>query len=457
MQCRILLVDDEILKLMTLRDALVEKGHMVETCATGEAAMEKFKISRFDIVILDLKLPDISGLELLEHFREMEPDVAVIMMTAYGTISTAVEAMRLGAHDFATKPFLNDELILKIDHILSYRELRSKASYLERELLSQRGLENLVGNSPPMERVFELIRIVAPTDSTVLLCGESGTGKQVTAHAIHKLSPFNEGPFINISCGALAPNLLESELFGHEKGAFTGAANRKIGRFELAEGGIIFLDDIDDVDISLQVKLLRVLQDRDFERVGGTKTISVNARVIAATKKDLYQCVEMGTFRRDLYYRLNVFPITLPPLHERLEDIPALTDNFLSKKRGKNARKVTRVTNEALELLIQHSWPGNIRELENVIERALIICPDNTLDRDSLSFFRPTFDIKQETDIGNLLDSKTLSHREIMARFEKEVISAALRKTAGNKAHAASLLKIPRSTLVDRIHKLGLE
>jgi len=457
MKNRILLIDDEILKLMTLSDTLLERGYEVETCESGKEALERFENSTFDIIIVDLKLPDISGLDLLKEFKQKEPDTAVVMMTAYGTIDVAVEAMRLGAHDFVAKPFLNDELLMKIERVLSYKELKNKASLLERELLGQKELRELVGSSSSMQRVGELIQIVGPTDSTVLICGESGTGKQLAADAVHRISLFREGPFVNISCGTLAPNLLESELFGHEKGAFTGANARKIGRFELAQNGTIFLDDVDDIDISLQVKLLRVLQDKEFERVGGTKTIQANVRVISATKKDLHQCVESGTFRRDLYYRLNVFPIVLPPLRERLEDIPELVNHFLLRWGRKKGQDGPRITKEALSKLMQHSWPGNVRELENIIERTLVVSSSNVIDIDSLDFFEAAHESLTWRGLGEIVERASMSYRESMSSFEKELISTVLRKAAGNKSHAAALLRIPRTTLVDRIRKLGLE
>ncbi|HDI00705.1 MAG TPA: sigma-54-dependent Fis family transcriptional regulator, partial [Firmicutes bacterium] len=359
---RVLLVEDDRVARVPLRDDIAEAGYDVDEAGSAEEALELLGKKGYDVVVTDLRMPGMDGIELLERIKAESPDTEVIVITAYGTVRTAVRAMKLGAYEYLTKPFDNEELLLLLERIRRMREVMEENVRLRRRLEERYRLEDMVGKGHKMQEVFRLIRTVASSDSTVLLQGETGTGKELAAHAIHELSPRRDGPFVKVSCAALSRELLESELFGHVKGAFTSAVKDKPGKFELADGGTIFLDEVDDIPLELQVKLLRVLQEREFERVGGTRTIRVDVRVIAATKVDLLERVRRGLFREDLYYRLNVVPIRLPPLRERKEDVPLLMEHFL-RKLGAEGR--IEMTPEAMKLLMDYDWPGNVRELEN--------------------------------------------------------------------------------------------
>lgn len=377
MSKRILIVDDEKVFSSYLDQILARKGYESQVAPNGEEALAVCEHAEFDLILSDIKMPKMDGMALLKALRQKSLqagneglDIAVIMMTAHGTIETAVEAMKLGASDYITKPFNAQEVLLVIEKVFEQQRLKEENRYLRSEVLGKYTVENIISQSPKMERVFQLIANVAMTDSTVMIQGETGTGKELVARAIHFGSKRKRKNFVAINCGALADNLLESELFGHEKGSFTGAIRQKIGKFELADQGTLFLDEIGNVSPAMQMKLLRVLQERQFERVGGTRTLETDVRIIAATNEDLEQAVEAGRFREDLYYRINVIPINLPPLRQRKEDIPLLAQHFVEKH---GRRRIHAISDEAIHTLMTYDWPGNVRELENIIERSIIL------------------------------------------------------------------------------------
>ena len=374
---RILIVDDEKVFSGYLDQILSRKGFESQVANNGDEALAACERANFDLIISDIKMPKMSGIELLKTLRGKSLksgndvlDVAFVMMTAHGTVETAVEAMKLGASDYITKPFNAQEVLMVIDKVFEQQRLKEENRYLRNEVLGKYNVENIISQSPKMDRIFEMIANVAMTDSTVLVQGETGTGKELVARAIHYGSKRKRNKFVAINCGALADNLLESELFGHEKGAFTGAIKQKIGKFELADQGTLFLDEIGNVSPAMQIKLLRVLQERQFERVGGTRTIETDVRIIAATNENLEKAVEEGDFREDLYYRVNVIPIELPPLRERKEDIPLLAKHFVEKL---SHGRIKNVSEEAVRTLMSYDWPGNVRELENIVERSIIL------------------------------------------------------------------------------------
>src|SRR5208283_4692281 len=374
---KILIVDDEQSMRDFLAIMLKKEGHEVVTAENGTEALKAVQAEIFDLVITDVKMPGLDGIGVLKMIKEISADTIVILITAFATAETAVEAMKLGAYDYITKPFKIDEIKLIIQKAIEKRHLRKENVLLRREIKSRAGFDNFIGKSESMQKIFTLIMQVADTSSTVLITGESGTGKELVAKAIHFNSSRKDRPFVTVNCGALPETLLESELFGHMKGSFTGAVSSKQGLFEAAHGGTIFLDEISATTSALQIKLLRVLQDREFMRVGGTTTLKVDVRVIAASNKDLLEEVSKGAFREDLYYRLNVLPIVIPPLRDRRDDIPLLVDFFLSKECQGRERK--KITPEALKCLMSHRWPGNVRELENTVERLKILTPGDTI------------------------------------------------------------------------------
>jgi len=370
----ILIVDDERNYLLVLKALLADAGYEVITCDNAGEALEVTSSHDLDLVITDMRMPGVDGMEFLVQLRSLQPEIPVIMMTAYATVEKAVEAMKSGAFDYITKPFKNEELILTIRKALEMHRLKQENRLLSQELQERFKFGNIVGKSKAMRQVYEIIEKVAQTRASVLITGESGTGKELIARAIHFNSPRSDKPFVSVNCSALPETLLESELFGHERGAFTGAVTRRKGRFELAHNGTLFLDEVGDMSPALQVKLLRVLQEMRFERVGGTATLQVDARLVAASNRDLKREVEIGRFREDLYYRLKVVHIHMPPLRERRDDIPLLVHHFLRKVAKANGLPVKKVSHEALKYLYQYDWLGNVRELENVIERAVILC-----------------------------------------------------------------------------------
>ena len=370
---RILVVDDEPIVCESCQRILQEEGYEVECTLSGKEAFDKMRENPFDIVITDLKMPGIDGMEVLKTFRKGYPDVIVIMITGYSTVETAVEAMKVGAFDYIPKPFTPDEVSVVVKKALEKRNLMLENVYLRQELQGKYGFHNIVGKSKKMQEIYRIIAKVAMTDSTVLIYGQSGTGKELIARAIHFNSPRREKPFVPVDCAVLSENLLESELFGHIRGSFTGAVTTKPGLFEVADGGTVFLDEVGNISLAIQAKLLRVLQEREFTPVGGTKAKKIDIRLIAATNKDLEKMIKDETFREDLYYRLNIVPIYLPVLRERQEDIPLLASHFLKKYSDEMGKSVKGFAPEAMKRLMRYPWPGNVRELENVVERAVVM------------------------------------------------------------------------------------
>ncbi|MEW6619019.1 MAG: sigma-54 dependent transcriptional regulator [bacterium] len=437
MKKKILVVEDEEKIRNALVTILTKEGYLVTTAKNGQEALNK-PIQEFSLIITDLKMPQMDGLELLKRAKKISPDVIVIMITAFGTLKTAIEAMKQGAYDYITKPFELDEITIVV----------SKALQLHKEIKKEAKFDEIIGKSQKIKEIHELINQVAKTDTTVLIRGETGTGKELVAKAIHRLSLRQDKPFIPVNCVALPENLLESELFGHEKGAFTGAINQRLGRFELANTGTIFLDEVGEMDIPMQIKLLRVLQEREFERVGGTKTIKVDVKVIAATNRDLEKAVKEGKYREELFYRLNVVPIFLPPLRERKDDIPILLEHFLKIFNLRTNKNILGITKEAQELLTSYDWFGNIRELENVVERMVVLAKGDKIDIEDI----PNNIIKAK--------EKNLSFKESVyqakAQLERELLIKVLQEVGGNRTKAAKAIGVDRKTLQKKIKEYGL-
>ena len=438
---RVLIVDDEADVRMALADAL-GNGRTVVTAADAYQALAKFVEIRPDVVLTDLKLPGMDGIELMRRVRELDPECPVILLTASRRVETAVAAIRQGAADYIAKPINLDELQIVIERAIERRALRSEARDLRLRIADQR-IESIVGVSGAMERVRKIILQVAPSRACVLVAGESGTGKERVANAIHEHSPRAKQPFVKLHCAALAESLLESELFGHERGAFTGAVTRRDGRFQQADGGTLFLDEIGEISPAVQVKLLRFLQEHEFERVGGNKTIRVDVRVVAATHRDLLAEVKRGRFREDLFYRLNVVQIVVPPLRARRSDIPLLADRFLRQAARVNNSRVRAFTDEALECLVRYPWPGNVRELENAIERAVVMCLGDVIGVDDL----PPLLAPASRDEMPPVPGASL------AEIERFVILRTLEHTGGCKSHASRLLGITQRTIQNKLHQ----
>jgi DNA-binding NtrC family response regulator len=449
----ILIIDDKDSMRQMLSRTLESEGYEVETAKDGEGGLEKAKEKKYDLILADLKLPKMDGIEVLSSLKALDPEVAVIMMTAYGTIESAVEAMKQGAFDFLAKPFDTDHLNVLIKRALENRRLVAENILLREELAHNLGYAEIIGKCEKMKEVSRLIQKVAPSDTTVLLLGESGTGKELFARAIHNLSPRKEASYVAINCAAIPRELLENELFGSEKGAYTGAVARKMGKFEIAEGGTIFLDEVGDLDIALQAKLLRVLQDRTFERLGGTKTISVDIRLIAASNTDLKKAIEKNQFREDLYYRLSVFPITIPPLRERREDIPDLAEYFVKRYCAEMKKPKKNISKEALALLDKYHWPGNVRELENTIERAIILCEGKSILPEHLAIRIPT---PNEIRLREGAGLKEVG-QYAQAEAERALIVRILTQVRGNKRKAAQALKIDYTTLFEKIKRYSID
>ena len=452
----ILIVDDEKNYLLVLSAVLEDDGYEVLTALNGSEALEIQKRSDLDLIVTDMKMPGMSGIELLENIKAIDPDLPVIMMTAHGTVDKAVEAMQKGAYSYILKPFDNDRLIIYVKKAIAMFQVVKENRRLRDAVESQYRFGNIIAKSKVMQDVFKTIQKVSPSNATVLIEGESGTGKELAAKSIHFNSPRRDKPFIAVNCSALAENLLESELFGHEKGAFTGAASTKKGRFELADGGTLFLDEIGELSANLQVKLLRVLQEKTIERVGGVRTISVDIRIIAATNKNLKEEMVNGRFREDLFYRLDVVHIVMPPLRDRQDDIPLLVGHFIRKYESerKAAAPVTGVEQEVDRLFFNYSWPGNVRELENLIERVMILCSNDVI--------RVT-DLPQgfKDNVHNALHlegiPKDAKLYETLAMVEKAMIERALKMADNVQAHAAAMLGIGKSGLNQKIKKYNLE
>jgi DNA-binding NtrC family response regulator len=449
MSLRILVVEDEDKLRRVVELQLKGSGFEVDQAGSAEEALKL--ADRADLILTDLRLPGMTGLELLSQIRRQNSRTPVIVMTAFSTVENAVEAMKAGAVDFLPKPFSLDHLMAVVNKAIEVRTLRDENQKLREELGWRYQFDNLVGRSPAMREIFTTVNRVAATRATVLLAGESGVGKDMIARAIHQHSPRADRPFVKINCTAIPENLMESELFGYEKGAFTGANTTKLGKFEQADTGTVFLDEIGDVPASIQVKLLRILQEREFERLGSNKTRHIDVRVLAATNVDLRAALEQGTFREDLYYRLNVLPIDIPPLRERKEDIPFLAEHFVKKFAKDVGGRIESISETAIQKLLQYHWPGNVRELENVIERSMVLSPGPVLEPE---------DIKMDTAprrAQTAFDVPFLPEGMMLDEFERSIIREALNRANGNKSQAARLLGLTRNALRYRLSQMGIE
>ncbi len=449
----ILIVEDTDSMRQMLAKTFQAEGYQIETVTNGNSAIQALSSRKFDLIITDLKLNDIDGVEVLAAAKDLDTQTQVIVMTAYGSIETAVEAMKQGAYDFITKPFDPERLLVQAKKALENRRLASQNSLLKEVLASNHQFQEIIGTSPKMKEAISLVQKVAPSDTTVLLLGESGTGKELFARAIHHLSPRQDNPYIAINCAAIPRELLENELFGSEKGAFTGAYTKKLGKFELAEEGTIFLDEIGDMDIGLQAKILRVLQEKQIERLGGAKTINVDVRMLAASNIDLKEACDARHFRPDLYYRLSVFPIRIPPLRERREDIPALAEHFIKRFCQELNKPLQKLSSDALSLLEKYHWPGNVRELENTIERAVILCEGKRITPAHLAVRIPTTAEIRLREGAGLKEVGQYAQSEA----ERSLIVRVLEQTRGNKRKTADILKIDYTTLFDKMKKYQIE
>ncbi|OGQ07442.1 MAG: Fis family transcriptional regulator [Deltaproteobacteria bacterium RIFCSPLOWO2_12_FULL_40_28] len=457
MKAKILVVDDEVALTKALSKYLTQEGYAVDIAGDGPEAIEKFKTGHFDLLLTDLQMPNMDGVTLIKEIKALNPLVVCIVMTGFASIQSAVEATKAGAFHYVTKPFELDDIGLLIKKALEHTQLKGENQILQKQIKTRYGFENIIGTSDELNGVLKLVQKVADTDSTVLILGESGTGKELIARAIHYNSNRADKPLVPVNCGAIPENLLESELFGHVKGSFTGAINSKMGRFEMANGGTIFLDEIGDMSLRLQVKILRVLQERKFEPVGSTKTVEVDVRIITATHRNLEDLVAKGEFREDLYYRLNVIPLNIPPLRERVSDIPILVDYFLKSYSTANRVKEPIVTQDIMSLLMNYKWPGNIRELENTIERLVVLRPAQVIGLNDLpdKFLKATDTIFKNSALH--IPDAGISLKNAVNDFENTLILKALEKTGWNKNKAASLLRLNRTTLVEKIKKKQLE
>ncbi|MFQ5602617.1 MAG: sigma-54-dependent transcriptional regulator [bacterium] len=451
---KILIVEDDRNTLSGLVEILSEEGYEVAGVESAKKALKHLKKDAFDILLTDLKMDDMNGMELFERTLPLAPEMKTIVMTAYSSVKDAVEAMKKGVYEYLTKPLDLDELFIIIEKAIGEQNLQRENIELKKQVKSTYSFENIVGNSSALQRIFTTIVKVAKTHSTVLIRGESGTGKELVARAIHYNSPRINQALVEISCASFPETLLESELFGYEKGAFTGADGRKKGRFELAQGGTIFLDEIGDISESVQTKLLRVLQERTITRLGGTETIKVDVRVIAATNRDLEEAMKSGKFREDLYYRLNVIPIVLPPLRERKEDIPLLLEHFVKKYSMENKKPPPRISEEALQICMDYDWPGNVRELENAMENAIVLGEGATILPEHLPFgmFKKT---ESSLDLDFLKNSGH-TYKDKTEAAEKLILLDAIEKSGGNKSEAAKMLNISLRTMRYKIKKYKL-
>lgn len=441
---RILVVDDEEIVRQSLLAWFKEDGYDVDTAENADAALRLFETGKYSLILLDIKMPGMSGMDLLVKLKEYDPNAIIILITAYASVSSAVKALKSGAYDYITKPIDPDELSHIVEKALYQKNLEAENVKLKESIDEIARPDNLIGESHQMKEIYNLIHTVAQTDTTVLILGESGTGKELVAKAIHLNSKRKYFPMVTVNCGALPESLLESELFGHEKGAFTGAHYRRKGKFEMANGGTIFLDEIGTISNKVQVELLRVIETKQFTRVGGSETISSDFRVIAATNENLEELVKEGKFREDLYYRLNVFTIHIPPLRERVDDIPLLANYFLKKYTTSMNKKITGISDEAINFMLRYKWPGNVRELENAIERAVVICRNDKIQLEDLPF--KVSNNTQWTDV----EDKSLSE------VEKRHIALVLKENNWNISKSAEDLKIDRVTLYNKIKKYGL-
>ena len=449
---QVLIVDDEKVQREMLAGFLVKQGYGAVAAEDGQKALEKFKTGSFDLVLTDYRMPGMEGIQLLKEIKRLNPEAVVVIMTAYGTVGTAVAAMKEGAYDYLTKPIDLDELLLLIQRVEREVRLGRENRELKEQLREKFKVDFIVSTSRRMEEALNLVGRVAQSPATVLILGESGTGKELIARAIHYSSPRADKPFVTVNCAALPENLLESELFGHEKGSFTGAVARRIGRFEQADQGSIFLDEIGDLSLPLQMKLLRVLQEKEFERLGSNQTIRTDVRVIAATNRNLEVAIKKGNFREDLYYRLNVVTISLPPLRGRKEDIPPLIEHFLKKYNRENKKDIASLSKEARDLLFQYEYPGNVRELENIIERAVVLCRGDILTAQDLPL--NVRDVKIEASLERAKGGRSLP--ETLEEIERQVIAKALEKSGGVQTRAAEELGISERVLRYKMKKYNL-
>ncbi len=452
---RLLIIDDDPAHLKVVAAALERKGYDITTAPDGQSGIDELGNSLFDLVLTDLMMPGVDGMGVLNHVVEHCPDTICIILTGHATIKGAVEAVKIGAFDYITKPVTASELWVNVEKALKFKNLKEENVRLKRQLKKKYSHKNIIGTSEAIQKIFLLIEKVADTDSTVLINGPSGTGKELIARAIHYDSSRSDKPLVIINCGAIPEALLESELYGHEKGSYTGAHKARIGRFELANGSTIFLDEIGEMSPSLQVKLLRVLQDQRFERVGGTKTIHVDVRIIAATNKNLTAAINNGSFREDLYYRLNVIPIKVPSLTQRRSDIPLLISHFLKKFQKGQEPRIKGFSTEAIDALVENNWPGNVRELENVVKRITILCENEVADFPDLPEHIQQYSLSVQDDPGILFE-EGLSLDKAVKNYERKLILGAMEKSDGVKTKAAKLLKIKRTTLVEKIKKQNL-
>jgi len=439
---KILIVDDELIVRESLGGWLERDGHKVDKAASGEEALEKCQKTRYDILLLDIKMEGMSGLEVLKKVKENDPDLSVVMITAYGSIPSAIEAMKNGAHEYLLKPFDPDELMVLIEKIRKHQAETRETQFLREQYKERTRFESMIGQSRALQEVFDLIERIAPTDSTILIKGETGTGKGLAARAIHTKSRRGQGPFVVVNCGAFPEHLLESELFGYQKGSFTDAKTTKKGRLELAHGGTLLLDEVGEISTRMQIDLLRVLEDHIFYRVGGTQPIEADFRIIAATHKDLERAIKERTFREDLYYRLNVISFAMPPLREHKEDIPLLADYFLHRFAQETNKPVDQISREALDEMMLYDWPGNVRELGNAVERAVVIGRDRRILPRDLPIFRSEY---VSSPAGRTLKEVEMTH-----------LSSVLNETQWNVSKSAEILGIDRSTLYDKIKRYDL-
>ncbi len=451
---RILVIDDEEVMRDVLQTLLTQQGYVVTLAKDGAEGLALARKEAFDAAIVDVMLPEMGGLEVLEELKKTDPDLVVLMITAYASVETAITAMKKGAFDYVAKPFKHEEVLHILGNALNQRRLQDENRQLRTALKDQGRFTEIVGKSQRMVQVFGLITQAAPSRSTILVVGESGTGKELVAKAVHANSPRNDRAFIVVNSGSLPPDLLESNLFGHVKGAFTGAVYSKKGLFELADKGTLFFDEIGNIPVETQAKLLRVMQEREFMRVGGVETVKVDVRIVAATNVDLRHAVEEGRFREDLFYRLNVIAVQIPPLRQRKEDIPALVHHFIHKYSQENAKSVAEISSEALQCLMDYDWPGNVRELENVIERGVVLTTDGRIGRDLIpDHVRtvPSFHVPHMT-----VPPEGISLREVIGNFERRLIESTLESTHGVQKEAARLLGLKPTTLNEMIKRYGI-
>jgi len=454
---KILVVDDEDYMREIVRQALEGAGFQVEEAATGGAALEMMRRYPYDVIVTDLRLPGANGEKLLQEALTIFPETIVIIMTGYGNIQTAVDAIRQGAYDYLPKPFQLDEMVMRVEKGLQDRRLKSENSLLRSELQEKFQFANLIGNSPGMQQVYRMVTMVAQKTSTILISGETGTGKEVVARAIHYNGPRKDHPLVCVNCAAIPANLLEDELFGHVKGAFTGAHQHRIGRFEQANRGTLFMDEIGSMPLDLQVKLLRVLQEREFQKLGGTTSVKVDVRIIVATNEDLMEKVRSGGFREDLYYRLNVIPIQILPLRQRREDVPPLVSHFLKKFCAEQQVPIKRVSHDAIKHLVGFEWPGNVRQLENAVEMAVALSGDRELLE--VTDFPVVAHMPGEDEVFRniAIPEEGVNFNTLISELERRLILQSLQVTGGNKKRAASLLQLKRTTFVEKLKRMGTE